>query len=207
MAKRGKAGLFEPIAKWLRGGRGGPRRPHGVPGPHDTPRYPHPQHMQPQYKYESAPGHPKAYFKGKVVRRLSPEELEQHRVFFDKQGVLRSARDGQPFDTRNGTSVWASGGDRRAIFVMDSRGNMYASNYQEVGAFHHSTLANGGPVAAAGELSVTNGQVNFATAASGHYRPEPHHMGQLAQEFTRNGVRPPIYDFQGPGHGRSPMFR
>lgn len=161
--------------------RGGPGRP-GVPGPHTTPRYDNLKPMLKKYENEHLPG---GHFPT-AVRRLSPEELEQHRVFFDGNGVLRSARNGEPFDTSSAQTVFSGNG--QAIFVMDRNGNLYASNYQKVGDFHHSTLGNGQPVAAAGELVVKDGMVQHATARSGHYQPEVSHMANLDAEFKRNGL-------------------
>ncbi|MET8762696.1 hypothetical protein [Lentzea sp. NPDC004782] len=216
MARRGGhggGGIFKPILKWLRGSKkpgAGHRppghRPHpGTPGPHTTLRYPpHRQKkMLDKYQHETNPHDPRNPFPGRSVRRLSPEEREAHRVFIDQHGNMRRARDGSLYDTQSGTSAW---GGQRAIFVMDGHGNIYASNHHAPGHFHHSSLSGGHPVAAAGELSVTNGRVNYATAASGHYQPEPQHMTNLAQEFARNGIRPPIWDFHGPHPHRRPMF-
>ncbi|MEJ2856865.1 MULTISPECIES: hypothetical protein [unclassified Saccharothrix] len=213
MARRGGgAGIFKPILNWLRkgkrtgGGPGGPPRPNrapGTPGPHTTPRYNRQKPMLDKYKHETDPNHPANPFPGRSVRRLNDAEREAHRVFIDGQGNLRRARDGSLYDTQQGTSAWGGG---RAIFVMDGRGNIYASNHHAPGQFHHSSLAGGHPVAAAGELSVSNGRVQYATAASGHYQPGPEHMANLAQEFGRNGIRPPIWDFRGPHPGGRPLF-
>ncbi|WP_197281623.1 hypothetical protein [Micromonospora sp. NRRL B-16802] len=163
------------------GGRKGPGGPR-VPGPHTTPRYHHTQPMLDKYRNEHLPG---GHFPT-AVRRLTPEQLEDHRVFFDSNGVLRSAKSGEPFDTASAQTVFSGNG--QAIFVMDRNGNLYASNYQKVGDFHHSTLGNGQPVAAAGELVVKDGMVQYATARSGHYQPDVSHMANLDAEFKRNGL-------------------
>ncbi|MFG1648614.1 hypothetical protein ACGFIE_01710 [Micromonospora sp. NPDC049275] len=178
LLKRAKT-LLRRFAR--KGAKGGPKRPR-VPGPHTTPRYPNTKAMLDKYRNEHLPG---GHFPT-AVRRLSPEELEQHRVFFDGDGVLRSARNGEPFDSSSAQTVFS--GNDQAIFVMDRNGNLYASNYQRVGDFHHSTLGNGNPVAAAGELVVKDGRVQYATARSGHYQPDPSHMANLDAEFKRNGV-------------------
>lgn len=171
---------------------GGPR----VPGPLRGKRYGG-KPMLERYKYETEGNHPLNPFRPSSVRRLTEAEREQHRVYIDSDGIMRSARDGQPFDTRAASTHWTQEGGR-AIFVMDEHGNIYASNYQRVGDFHHSTLGNGQPVAAAGEIAVHDGRVQSVTAASGHYQPTPSHMRQVADEFGRNGVTDvPIYDFNG----------
>lgn len=171
-------------------------RPPGVPGPLRGKRYSG-KKMLDKYRYETRGNHPKNPFRPSSVRRLSEAEREQHRVFVDSNGVMRNARDGTPFDTRAASTHWSQDGGR-AIFVMDEHGNMYASNYQRVGDFHHSTLGNGKPVAAAGEMAVHDGRVQYVTSASGHYQPTPAHMRQVADEFGRNGVpNVPVYDFSG----------
>ena len=182
LLKRAKT-LLRRFTRKGKGPGGRVPRPRGAPGPHTTPRYHNTKSMLDKYKNEHLPGGgPFAT----PVRRLSPEELEQHRVFIDDNGIMRSAKDGKPFDTSNSNTAF-SGGDQ-AIFVMDRNGNMYASTYQKVGDFHHSTLGNGQPVASAGELVVKNGRVEYATARSGHYQPDVSHMSNLDAEFKRNGL-------------------
>ncbi|WP_430500110.1 hypothetical protein ACQRWP_33475 [Micromonospora trifolii] len=172
-----------------------PGRP-GVPGPLQEVRY-QGRPMLDKYRYETAGDHPGNPFRPSSVRRLSEAEREAHRVYVDSDGILRQARDGQPFDTRAASTHWTRDGGR-AIFVMDERGNMYASNYQQVGDFHHSTLGNGQPVAAAGEIAVVDGRVQYVTSASGHYQPGPEHMRQVTDELSRNGVKDiPLFGFDG----------
>jgi hypothetical protein len=200
MAGRGKAGLFEPIIKWLKNAikhrhHGTSVHPH-APSPHVTPRHTT-RPMNSRFLHETDPLHPQNPFRPRAVRRLSPAELEQHRVFIDPQGNFRHAHDGSMFDTRGSTTHW-SGPSDRAIFTMDGNGNLYASKYQAVGDFHHSTLANGGPVAAAGEIAVHDGRVQLLTSQSGHYTPSPSDMKQVLDEFGRFGVHNvPVFDFNG----------
>ncbi|MFI7210538.1 WXG100-like domain-containing protein [Micromonospora maritima] len=174
----------------------GPGRPPKVPGPLRDIRY-QGKPMLDKYRYETMGDHPGNPFRPSSVRRLDEAQLEQHRVYVDSDGIMRSARDGQPFDTRNASTHWSQEGGR-AIFVMDERGNIYASTYQEVGKFHHSTLGNGRPVAAAGEIAVVDGKVQYVTSASGHYQPTPQHMRQVTDELGRNGVNNvPLFGFDG----------
>jgi hypothetical protein len=157
--------------------------------------------MLDKYEHETKPGDPRNPFSwmgdDAAVKRLSPAEREQYRVFLDDDGVLRSATDGQPFDTSAATSLHSADGGK-AIFVMDEQGNMYASKTQELGQFHHSTLGNGQPVAAAGELQVTNGRIDAITAKSGHYQPTPANMSNMADALGQKGVTGvPVYGFDG----------
>jgi hypothetical protein len=154
--------------------------------------------MLDKYRYETDPTHPQNPFRPRAVRRLTDAEREQHRVYVDDAGTMRSARDDSIFDTRGSSTHWSGGGDR-AIFVMDERGNIYASKYQAVGDFHHSTLASGRPVAGAGEMTVIDGRVQSLTSASGHYQPTPTHMRQVVDEIGRSGAgsNVPVFDFNG----------
>jgi hypothetical protein len=152
--------------------------------------------MNDRYRTETNGADPSNPFRPSSVRRLTEVERESHRLYFDQDGVLRSARDGTAFDTR--ASMTEHSGSGRAIFVMDEQGNLYASNYQKIGVFHHSTLANGQPVATAGEISVLDGRIQHFTAASGHYTPGRAEMQQLVDELDRNGVQNvPVYGFDG----------
>ncbi|HST67716.1 MAG TPA: hypothetical protein VLM05_21275, partial [Mycobacteriales bacterium] len=67
-------------------------------------------------------------------------------------------------------------------------------NYQEVGAFHHSSLLGGKPVSAAGELEVRNGELVRLTDQSGHYRPTQAMTQQMVQRLRDAGI--PIRDDQ-----------
>ncbi|NMO50148.1 hypothetical protein HH310_02945 [Actinoplanes sp. TBRC 11911] len=119
---------------------------------------------------------------------MTPAEREAHRLFVDADGNLRSAADGSLFDTAGGTTHWSGGG--RAIFVMDSSGNLYATLDQRVGHTHHSSLLAGDSVVGAGEIEVTNGQLVAITDQSGHYRPEPHMNDRVLQSLRDQGFTP-----------------
>jgi hypothetical protein len=149
-----------------------------------------------EFRYETDPSHP-LNRRGWAVRRLDPAEQEQYRVVVGDDGLVRQASDGSLFDTQAATSLHSDEGGR-AIFVMDENGNLYASNHQEIGLFHHSTLGNGRPAAAAGEIRVVNGRIDHLTAASGHYRPGAAQMQQLTNELGRHGVTGVhVYGFDG----------
>jgi len=197
MAGHGKLGLFEPIVKWLKNAikhvhHGSTPHPHAAP--HTTPRW-RGKPLDPHYNFETIPNHPQNPFGSRAVRRLTPQELENHRVFIDQHGTFRNAHDGSLFDSRGSTTHWGRGQSDRAIFTMDPNGNIYASKYQAVGDFHHSTLANGHPVAGAGEIVVHDGKVQWLTSNSGHYKPGIGEMQQVLGEFGRHGVSPvPVFN-------------
>lgn len=142
--------------------------------------------MSEDYKYEHIPGHPKNKWNPSHVMHLDPAQREQLRLTVGRDGKLYDSR-GMPFDTSNGMSVHTRGA-RRAIFVMDKDGNVFASNYQEVGRFHHSSFLGGDDVACAGELQVSNGNILAISRKSGHYRPDPEHLGQAYDHLRGQGA-------------------
>jgi hypothetical protein len=50
---------------------------------------------------------------------------------------------------------------QKAIFVMDKEGRIFATNAPERFYFHHSSFLGGGEVAAAGEIKVSQGVIEF----------------------------------------------
>ena len=71
---------------------------------------------------------------------------------------------------------------------MDQDGTFYASKYQKVGEFHHSSLLGGEPVAAAGEMAVKNGVLLFLSNKSGHYRLGAEFVNQALAALRKAGV-------------------
>jgi hypothetical protein len=90
---------------------------------------------------------------------------------------------GRLFDTSGGSL--SHSGVPAAIFTMDDSGTIYASNVNVVFLFHHSTIAGGQPVAAAGELMVEDGIIKTVTNCSGHYRPN----GDLVKDRVTKSLR------------------
>lgn len=104
-----------------------------------------------------------------------------------QDGLVYDAR-GNLFDTQNGVSAFGAGNSGRAIFVMDEHGNLYASTYQALGKFHHSSFFSGGEVAAAGELIVRDGRIEFVTDRSGHYMPGRSRTEQMLDQLASQGI-------------------
>lgn len=140
--------------------------------------------MDPHYAGEEMPGGNNWSGRG-PVKYLNESERQPFRLQ-SRDGKLCDAN-GNPFDTSSGASVHRGGGGR-AIFVMDENGTIFASNYQEVGRFHHSSFLSGGPVAGAGELQVTNGTPELLTLRSGHYKPTPEMTQAVYQRLQDMGV-------------------
>ena len=75
-----------------------------------------------------------------------------------------------------------------AIYVMDTQGRIYVSFEAEPHRFHHSSLAGGKAVAAAGEMIVYQGQLIALNNRSGHYRPPPLVLERVINVLTHEGV-------------------
>ena len=115
--------------------------------------------------------------------------------------------DGKLFDTRTADTFWTNvSGVRRAIFVMNAKGELFARNYQARGEFHHSSLAAGHSVAAAGEIQVIEGKIVDISNNSGHYRPTDEFTVRAvrtlqAQGMALTGVK--VIEILGPGKQRA----
>jgi hypothetical protein len=120
---------------------------------------------------------------GSQVKYLNDEELAGYKL---------ELRDGRMYDA-NGSLFDTSAASRgpnsgKAIFVMDENGSFYASNHQEIGEFHHSSLGRGEPVAAAGELQVDDGVLKGISDKSGHYAPGRQYTQQALDSLKNKGV-------------------
>lgn len=164
--------------------------------------------MNSTWHYEDLPGDTRnpwggfSYPNGEpsAVKYLDEAERESYRLFVDADGNLRRASDNELFDTSSADTVWGGADGGRAIFVMDKNGNLYASNYQGRGEFHHSSLLAGGEVAGAGEIRVDNGRIVDMTDKSGHYQPSADLNDNAVDELRRQGLNTEgmkQYDFDG----------
>ena len=97
--------------------------------------------------------------------------------FFDANGKI--------FDTSS-SQTWD--GQSKAIFVVNEKGDVFASTYQKVGEFHHSSLGQGKAVAMAGEMEVDNGILKSISNRSGHYTPKPEYLDQTISHLEQSGI-------------------
>ena len=75
-----------------------------------------------------------------------------------------------------------------AIYVMDAEGQISISFEAEPHRFHHSSLAAGAPIAAAGEMIIFAGKLYAINNRSGHYRPPPLALERVLKVLTQMGV-------------------
>jgi hypothetical protein len=138
--------------------------------------------LRQRYAGEDLPPGQNHVFPGQQVEYLAPAEREEYRLRVDERGLLRDAR-GRLFDTTDGRTLHTPQGGR-AIFVMDECGNLYASKRHVAGEFQHSTFLGGQPVAAAGELKVTDGRLVLVSNKSHHYMPPPEYLIQAVRHMV-----------------------
>lgn len=98
-------------------------------------------------------------------------------------GLIVNKATGQSFDTAEAVTHWGA-----AIFVMDANGRIFASNHQEPELFHHSSLASGQPVAAAGTIEVVSGVLIDVSNKTGHYQTSQDLNNQFFDELEKRGV-------------------
>ena len=150
--------------------------------PPPTAPYPDVARMLDQYR-----GEERGLYFGTAVKYLNETERLAYKITVKEDGKLYDAQ-GQLFDTAHALSALGSVSGK-AIFVMDSEGNFYASNHQPVGKFHHSSFLAGDSVAFAGELDVCAGELRELTPRSGHYRPTSAQQTQALNRLSALGVK------------------
>ncbi|MCB0404580.1 MAG: hypothetical protein KDD51_07315 [Bdellovibrionales bacterium] len=105
------------------------------------------------------------------VTYLDDEQREYYRVHFCRQpdGEVRFCHsDGRLIDTRV-AQAYRSDRGYRALFVMGLDGAFYVSSYQKDREFHHSSFFGDALVAAAGEVEIIDGVMNFLGDRTGHF--------------------------------------
>ena len=132
------------------------------------------------------------------VRHLSDVERQAYKLTI-KDGKIYDA-DGNLFDTTNANLSSLDDSKGKAIFTMDEKGNIYASNDQVRFEHHHSTIAGEGPgrpVAGAGELVVKKGVLKKVTGNSGHYKPKPEFNQAVVDQLKSQGIKKFKYKHRG----------
>lgn len=139
--------------------------------------------MQPNFRGENFPGN--SVWGDKHVAYLTTDERESYRLTLH-DGLLYNAQ-GQLYDTGDARTLWSPDGGR-AIFAMDSRGDLYSSPHHVLGRFHHSSFLAGEPVAGAGEIEARAGRVLLISDHSTHYRPARRFTEQVVDSLARQGA-------------------
>ncbi|MFC0402527.1 hypothetical protein [Paraburkholderia rhizosphaerae] len=133
------------------------------------------------------------------VDYMTPEQREQYRVI-PNNGLLckregdqlrplttKPIEDPDAFDFDDAEPAQATS---RHMYVMDEQGQLFMGHERVVS--HHSAFLAGAPVAAAGEMTVTDGRVEYVNDKSGHYQPTLEHTQQLEVELKMHGVDLPV---------------
>lgn len=184
-AEGGGDALLEPYG----GGEG------AVPAPDADGKYNIHNAIGAQYAGEDQPGNARWAGNARSVTHYDTDpEFAAHTLNFDG-GFVRQGDDEAYHDTMGagGAHLAGSHPDRES-FVMDTDGQFYSADVAaEEGArpgerYHHSSLAQGGRVAAAGEVQIRDGEVELISDRSGHYTPNLQMTGQAIDEFEDQGV-------------------
>jgi hypothetical protein len=162
------------------------------------------------------PGEEPVQFDHYFTHYLDDQEMADTELFSDtgEDGVARLLqRSGARLDTQAASGIGTQAiaqadgrqrmGERRYIYTMDERGDMraldpWASRVvrerggdnpgHELGFVNHSSLVQGGLVAAAGDIEAKDGRVTGLTNGSGHYMPDPGMLHQAAEALAISGV-------------------
>lgn len=135
---------------------------------------------------ENLPGNTQWRTPPSQVKYLNAAERANYKLTIRNGRVYDSA--GKLFDTRGAKSIHSHGSNKTAIFVMDEQGSLYAGSH-EYGKFHHSSFLAGEPVAAAGEIEISNGVLRSITDQSGHYWPPAAHLRQALEVIEAQGIK------------------
>lgn len=152
--------------------------------------------MRKRYKYENIYQHPENIWSNSAVAYLTGQGRRRF-LLTVKKGLWY--QNGKIFDTADAQSAH-KGGEGKVILVMTSKGEVFASKFQERGRFHHSSFLSGADVAFAGEAKFTNGRMTFISNLSGHYRPANEIVRQFLDilEFNQIDISSIIPSFVGP---------
>lgn len=122
------------------------------------------------------------------------EEKAAHAVDFEEGLLTQGAK---RMDTKGAPRPRANAPGGRFNFVMDGDGDFTAANTiseffkdseGKTNRIHHSSLAQGDAVAAAGELEVVNGHLRTISNNSGHYFPTGEMTFNAVSELQEQGV-------------------
>ncbi|SEG43353.1 hypothetical protein SAMN04489712_105191 [Thermomonospora echinospora] len=164
--------------------------PDGPDGP-DQPAVQQPVHPPVLYKDAEMTDGGRSWDRLNNVPILTRAQREHYRITprRDPDGVVRLYDSkGRRFDSSTASPLHPGDESGRAIFVMLKNGDFFASAYHAPGRFHHSTLAAGDRVAAAGQLKVIDGRLVAYDDRSGHYQPQRWQTRQFVDWLERSGV-------------------
>jgi len=140
------------------------------------------------YLGEDNPNDPKRWNTPMVTEYFDENKRAIHELDVNN-GLIVHKKTGELFDTADAETHWGN-----AIFVMDENGRIFASKKQIPYELHHSSLANGKPVASAGEFNVAQGYLLEVSNQSGHYQPSQKLNNQVFDALEKKGMTPDSLD-------------
>lgn len=134
---------------------------------------------------------PRWQLESETVTYLTKTERQRFQIHIEKGLFWQQCPEGKVLLDTNNTE-W--------IFVLSPSNLLYASQKQveQSPRFHHTSLLCGGPVVAAGQFSVSAGQLKFLSSHSGHYRPSSQDLLRLLQflQHRKVDLAPVMVDVQ-----------
>lgn len=152
--------------------------------------YPNGRQMNPVYLHENTRGR---LFGGRdpvrlLVHYVNEVDRRNYQVQIQNQHILD--HNGHPIDTTDGETSTVDFTTHVYIYVMDFNGNIYIAKGERL-KFHHSSFFAGGPVAAAGEIAIRNGEIIMINDNSNHYQPTNINNQQVVSSLRRQGLTVP----------------
>lgn len=117
---------------------------------------------------------------------LTPSQRDEHRIIIH-DGKFKERRDDNTFaliDTSIRQSHMKQG---YAAYVINLNGEISVFDHLE-GETAHSSMTQGNPVFAAGEIKIENGELIALTFHSGHYKPGELNMYHTLKYFQDQGI-------------------
>jgi len=129
-------------------------------------------HMDNKYVGEDIGEASFAGFKGKKIKYLDKEELEESRVYLTKKGLYQND---QVLKCKR----------CELIIVIDEYGRMFAGESKSA-EFHHSSFLRGEAVASAGSILIEKGIITTISNRSGHYLPDVNGLIRIFESIVAN---------------------
>lgn len=118
-----------------------------------------------------------------AVHYFTKIEQAAHRVEC-RDGLLVGMKG--PLDTGGSRRLFGPTGS--SMYVLLDNGTLIVSAHGPAGIVHHSSLANGLPVACAGDIAVHDGTLKAIGRRSGHYPTTPTMLQTVVDHLAANGI-------------------
>lgn len=128
------------------------------------------------------------------VHYFSKQELLPYRVFLKDQFFVNHL--GKKMESEFDPEAMSFA---ESLLVITKNYDLLVLPFNEIGRYHHSSLAAGKDVLFAGTISFSHGQLRYLTDMSGHYQPNLQGLKDAVLFFESLGIR--MNDLKISGHG------